>query len=795
MAFDSTANLLFTIGADSTDAQANIQRFRGVLSKDLGQMKTEFDDWSNKVFGNLSTMKGAMTAGVATLAAGALAVGGAMWTAAEKTARYAEEIEDGTDKTGLSAEKMSELRFAAEQTGLQYGSLISSLVKFERIVVEAASSGEAYRQTFGRMGISQAEVKRGTENILPLLMRTADAFKSHGSTVEKAAMSQALFSRGGAELLEFLGLGSAGIKQLSDRARELGVVLTEQDIVAAKAFKMASQELHTALNGVWFSIGRAGLPVLKEAAILMEAMIQSGMRQRTTWVPFADFFGNLPEEIDKARKSIDASIAAATAASGVERIAPGEQKAKKTKEEYYGLSSVLDQIRMQMAGLAGDEIQVYEKAAQYRADMEKAATELLRKQAKKEITPESYLQQFENWVSASKLIDEYVTREISAINEKRKQASIQATLELENRLQGLREQSYENQRQAAEKEIALEVEKYRKKEQYSKENAALIQQIRTATLANIDREQLRDFEAVLVELQQQYGEMISRRMTSYERLAFAYDQDLARYSAAEEQKKLVTAKDEQEREIIRRQFELNRQAALNQYGTGLVMLQNSQGWEGVFGDYFAQQIRGNEELLREWSESANRSTIMVRVSMETLRQSAQRTFTTFAQGMGQNIANAIVYRKSIGEAMRAAAAETISAFAAEAMIAAIVASGYGFYYLARQMYTSAANAFIAAGVFASVGTAAAVAGRAIAPKESTSNSSSTASSASSSSTSTSSTSSTEETAKTRVSIVINGHVIGRTGVEELAEIINDAVINRDVRLVATQTKQRGRVSP
>lgn len=793
MAFDSTANLLFTIGADSSDAQTNIQRFRSVLAKDLGQMKAEFSDWSARVFGDLSSLKGAMTAGVATLAAGALAVGGAMWTAAEKTARFAEEIEDGMDKTGLSAEQMSELRFAAEQTGLQYGSLVSSLVKFERVVVEAASSGEAYRQTFGRMGISQAEVKRGTEDILPLLMRTADSFKSHSSTVEKAAMSQALFSRGGAELLEFLGLGAAGIGQLSDRARELGVVLTEQDVVAAKAFKLASQELHAALNGVWFSIGKAGLPVLKEAAILMEAMIQSAMRPRTTWVPFADFFGNLPAEIEKARKSIDASIAAATAASGVERITPGEQKAKKTKEEYYGLSSVLDQIRMQLAGLAGDEVRIYEQAAQYRTEIEKAATELLKRRKEKALSDEDYFREFDAWTQGLQRVDEYVSREIAAINDKRTQAAIQATLELEGKLEGLRDQSYENQRRAAEKEIALLVQKLQKEKQYTEVNAALVQQIRQAMSANIDRQQLADFQSALVELQQQYAEMVTARMTSYERFAFAYEQDLVRFSAVEEQKTLVTARNEEERQIIRQQFELNRQTALNAYGNNLMVLQNSQGWQGVFGDYFAQRIQGNERLLREWSESAGRGQMMVHVSLDATRQSAQRTFAAFAQGMGQNIAQAIVYRKSIGDAMRAAATETISAFAAESMIAAIVASGYGFYYLARQMYTSAANAFIAAGVFASVGTAAAVAGRAIAPKESGSSASSGGSTAST--TGASGETGSQESGKARVSIVINGHVIGRTGVEELAEIINDAVVNRDVRLVATQTKQRGRVSP
>jgi hypothetical protein len=34
-----------------------------------------------------------------------------------------------------------------------------------------------------------------------------------------------------------------------------------------------------------------------------------------------------------------------------------------------------------------------------------------------------------------------------------------------------------------------------------------------------------------------------------------------------------------------------------------------------------------------------------------------------------------------------------------------------------------------------------------------------------------------------------GHVIGPSGIEEFAGMLNDAVQNRDVRLVATQVRQ------
>ena len=49
MSIDSTADLLFRIGADSSDAESNIQRFRAVFGKNLGDMQSDFEAWSTKM--------------------------------------------------------------------------------------------------------------------------------------------------------------------------------------------------------------------------------------------------------------------------------------------------------------------------------------------------------------------------------------------------------------------------------------------------------------------------------------------------------------------------------------------------------------------------------------------------------------------------------------------------------------------------------------------------------------------------------------------------------------------------
>jgi hypothetical protein len=44
-----------------------------------------------------------------------------------------------------------------------------------------------------------------------------------------------------------------------------------------------------------------------------------------------------------------------------------------------------------------------------------------------------------------------------------------------------------------------------------------------------------------------------------------------------------------------------------------------------------------------------------------------------------------------------------------------------------------------------------------------------------------------------VTVIVQGHIIGRSGIEEVTDMINEAVQQRDVRLVATAVKQTARV--
>ncbi len=197
----------------------------------------------------------------------------------------------------------------------------------------------------------------------------------------------------------------------------------------------------------------------------------------------------------------------------------------------------------------------------------------------------------------------------------------------------------------------------------------------------------------------------------------------------------------------------------------------------------------NRQVAQLWKTEVVASLVEVLNVSENLSVTMLQGFTEFDSALGSNIANAIIWQKSIGEAFSKAAVQAIESIAQESLVRAIYSTALGFYLLAVQDYTGAAAAFESAAIYGAVGGAAALAGRALAtppaagsasrqsaPKSGGSISGNSASSQSSAASS---------AAQSPVQVIFQGPVYGgQAGIDELVRHISQAVTERDVNLVA-----------
>ncbi len=817
MPIDSTAQLLFTIGANADDATENIARFRNLISKDLGEMGEEFDDWSKEVFGNLSTVNGALIAGGAALAAVAVGVGAFVTEAMGEYRQYADSVDHAMKVTGLGAEDLSVLHLAAAETFVSFDSLTNGIVRFESSVDKAANGGnKELIESFRRLGVSQADLTAGEQNLMPLLGKVMDGFHGLASGTDRAALAKDLFSRSGPELLSFLTRGSEGLNDFREKAESLGLTLSPKLIDDMRALKAAEEQLkaqHEALDVV---IGKSLTPLKTFWETLKGAVAQTLRNGQALAMP--GFF--IPAVVDNYHKLTAEIQRAVDATKMLGDSKPAPPPPQQTLTEFTRLSELLTEIRDKSELIASEDnpaVRETQELYKFTDAAAKAQQELRKLMAEGKISAADARRELQAFATIPNQISELWAAWLAQQRKKELDETqkandeyLDAEVSLRNRLKLLQQSGFEAQRTQLALENHETIQSLSEKKQYTEETMALVEQIYQVGLAKInaaeraqdekDDDALRqkaakeqaEFEQHFARLQEQMARVAAERTTGRQKIEQDERRELQQYSQAEEAKVIATATSEAQMISIMLAYEAIRRQISEKYKTELQTLINSQGWQGVFGSKFAEGLKGNEALLREWQSSTNQSLMLVKVSIEDLKDTAKQMFGDLAQGMGGAIAQALVFSQSFDDAMRQAAASTLESIAAQCLTQAIYSTAWGFFDLATGDYPGAEAAFEAAGLFALAGGGAAAVGRAIAP-----------SSASAGSTAAGGVSGADAagsaagpaggagtaTPGTTVIVTVNGHVIGPSGISELTDMINQQVYGNNLQLYASANKQ------
>jgi hypothetical protein len=189
--------------------------------------------------------------------------------AAKRFADMGSDMVDMSQRTGVSVEALSELGFAAEQSGADMGTLEGSLKKMQKMLFEAASGSQSAQETLASLGLSVAQLSKLSPD--EQFKAIADRMSQITDPTLKTATAMAIFGKSGTQLLPMLSSGAQGIEELQQQARDLGLTMATEDAQAAEAFGDRIDVLWKVLKKTVFTIGSALEPVLS-------AMIDSTVR-------------------------------------------------------------------------------------------------------------------------------------------------------------------------------------------------------------------------------------------------------------------------------------------------------------------------------------------------------------------------------------------------------------------------------------------------------------------------------------------------------------------------------------
>ncbi len=254
----------------------------GALRVVLGMDTAQFEDGAKKAATSLDNFgkKLGIAAAVTAFAAAAVSFG----TAIKGVIDEADKLGKAAQKFGVPVEQLSALKFAADLSDVSLEALGKSLVILSKnMQTVAGGATNIAAAAFSNLGISVKNADGTLKSANDVFLDVADRFKDMQDGATKTALAVAIFGRAGAELIPLLNQGRDGIKSLTDEARRMGIVITDDVAKAAENFNDNLKRLGKVQEAIIIQILGSGglLGSLEQLSFRMVEGAQNAERWKT----------------------------------------------------------------------------------------------------------------------------------------------------------------------------------------------------------------------------------------------------------------------------------------------------------------------------------------------------------------------------------------------------------------------------------------------------------------------------------------------------------------------------------
>ena len=180
---------------------------------------------------------------------------------------------DAVDKmaarVGLSAETLQEWSFAAKHAGTSPEALENGLKDLSKHMAEIASGSDTTSSAatlFKALGIAVKDAGGKIRPVAEVFEEFADAIKRNEDPALRTRMAMAALGEGGRSLIPMMSAGSEGLREMSKQARDLGLVMSSEDVAAAANLTDHLDDMRAVFGSIGTTIGAKLAPVVVRLA-------------------------------------------------------------------------------------------------------------------------------------------------------------------------------------------------------------------------------------------------------------------------------------------------------------------------------------------------------------------------------------------------------------------------------------------------------------------------------------------------------------------------------------------------
>ena len=267
-----------------------VKGFTQTVEQGGKRIQTSAERTGNKVtaaFSKIPQVFGTVAKGIGLAATALTGIGAGLFAMTKNVADSQAQVEEFGRRIGVSTEFLSEMAFAAEQEGIANQALNTSLQRLQRRLGEAADGTGIAVNAFQKLGIKLTDTTGKVRPLEKVFPEVAEALSKVEDPSKRAALAMKLMDTEGVKLLQIMDKGADGLQAYSDRAQELGIVVTESAAKSSKEFAGNLTDLQKSFSGVVRLLANELIPIFVP---LLKGLTDSILEWRTSGKAAA-FFG------------------------------------------------------------------------------------------------------------------------------------------------------------------------------------------------------------------------------------------------------------------------------------------------------------------------------------------------------------------------------------------------------------------------------------------------------------------------------------------------------------------------
>lgn len=246
-------------GSEATDDNAK-------SVQDLGD---KMDDSSQKAFSFGDMLKANLTSqaiieGVKKLGQAISDVADKIKDAVVSSASYADNIESLSVQTGLSTKSLQEYSAVSGIVDVDLTTMTDSMAKNIKSMSSAKDGTGDTAEAYKKLGISVTDSQGNLLDGQTTYWKVIDSLGNMQNTTERDALAMTLLGKSAQDLNPLIAEGSSGIADLSQKADDMGAVMSDDSLNALNNLDDSMKNWNTTISAVTNSIGAALAPALTD---------------------------------------------------------------------------------------------------------------------------------------------------------------------------------------------------------------------------------------------------------------------------------------------------------------------------------------------------------------------------------------------------------------------------------------------------------------------------------------------------------------------------------------------------